>query len=169
MTDEIAVVGGGLVGTAIGWGLARLGHRVTVFDEDDAVQRASRANFALIWVQSKGLGMPAYAQWSRQAAGHWPALAALLKQQTGHDVHLEQKGGFALCLSESELARRVARLEQLNAQPGSRLPYDVMDHAAVTRMVPAIGPDVIGGIFCPLDGHVNSPRLRFPSSGKIQR
>ena len=57
------------------------------------------------------------------------------------------------------MARRVARLEQLNAQPGSPLPYDVMDHAAVARMVPAIGPDVIGGIFCPLDGHVNSPRL----------
>ena len=26
-------------------------------------------------------------------------------------------------------------------------------------MLPAIGPDVVGGTFCPLDGHVNSPRL----------
>ena len=160
MTDEIAVVGGGLVGTAIGWGLARLGHRVTVFDEDDAAQRASRANFALIWVQSKGLGMPAYAAWSRQAAENWSALAALLKQQTGHDVGLERNGGFTLALSEGELASRVASLEQLNAQPGVKpLPYEVMDHAAVGRLLPAIGPEVAGGTFCPLDGHVNSLRL----------
>ena len=158
MSDEIAVVGGGLVGSAIGWGLARLGHRVTVFDEDDAAQRASRANFALIWVQSKGLGMPAYAAWSRQAADNWPALAALLKQQTGHDVYLERRGGFTLCLSESELERRVASVEQLGAQ-GTPLPYEAMNHAAVARMLPAIGPEVAGGIFCPLDGHVNSPRL----------
>ena len=26
---EIAVIGGGLVGSAIGWGIARLGHHVT--------------------------------------------------------------------------------------------------------------------------------------------
>jgi hydrogen cyanide synthase HcnC len=158
VTDEIAVVGGGLVGTAIGWGLARLGRGVTVFDEDDAAQRASRANFALIWVQSKGLGMPAYAAWSRQAADHWPAFAALLKQQTGRDVNLERRGGFTLCLSESELEGRVAGLDQLGAQ-GTPLPYETMDHAAVARMLPAIGPEVAGGTFCPLDGHVNSPRL----------
>jgi hydrogen cyanide synthase HcnC len=156
--SEIAVIGGGLVGTAIGWGLARLGHRVMVFDEDDAAQRASRANFALIWVQSKGLGMPAYATWSRQASDSWETFAALLKQQTGFDVNLERRGGFTLCLSESELAHRVATLEKLGAQ-GTPLPYEVMDHAAIARMLPAIGPEVVGGTFCPLDGHVNSPRL----------
>ena len=56
---KFAVVGGGLVGAAIGWGLARLGKRVAVLDEGDIAYRASRGNFALVWVQSKGLGMPA--------------------------------------------------------------------------------------------------------------
>ena len=56
LETEIAVIGGGLVGSAIGWGLARLGHSVAVFDEGDIAYRASRANFALVWVQSKGLG-----------------------------------------------------------------------------------------------------------------
>ena len=45
---EIAVVGGGLVGAAIAWGLARLGKRVTVLDEGDNAFRASRGNFALV-------------------------------------------------------------------------------------------------------------------------
>jgi len=48
---DVAVVGGGLVGAALAWGLAREGQRVTVLDEGDIAQRASRANFALVWVQ----------------------------------------------------------------------------------------------------------------------
>ena len=57
---EVAVVGGGLLGSAIAWGLGRLGQRVCVLDEGDVSKRASRANFALVWVQSKGLGLPEY-------------------------------------------------------------------------------------------------------------
>jgi len=62
---DVAVVGGGLVGAAIAWGLARAGTRVVVLDEGDVAFRASRGNFALVWVQSKGLGMPEYAAWTK--------------------------------------------------------------------------------------------------------
>jgi glycine/D-amino acid oxidase-like deaminating enzyme len=157
---DFAVVGGGLAGAAIAWGLARLGRAVTVFDEGDIAHRASRANFALIWVQSKGLGMPAYAAWSRQSAENWPTFAAFLKQQTSRDLHLEQDGGFQLALSDEELTQRLAQVDALNAQPGlACLPYEVMDHGVIAKFLPAIGPEVVGGTFCPLDGHVNSPRL----------
>ena len=44
---DVAVVGGGLVGVATAWGLARAGCRVTVLDEGDNAVRASRGNFAL--------------------------------------------------------------------------------------------------------------------------
>ena len=39
---EFAILGGGLVGSSIGYGLARLGHRVAMFDEGDLAWRASR-------------------------------------------------------------------------------------------------------------------------------
>jgi len=58
---DVAVVGGGLVGAATSWGLAREGLRVALLDEGDRAVRASRGNFALVWVQSKGLGLAAYA------------------------------------------------------------------------------------------------------------
>ena len=58
---DVAVVGGGLVGVATAWGLAREGCRVAVLDEGDRAVRASRGNFALVWVQSKGLGLAPYA------------------------------------------------------------------------------------------------------------
>ena len=65
---DVAVVGGGLLGSAIAWGLGRLGKKVAVLDEGDITKRASRANFALVWVQSKGLGMPAYTVRSSRTA-----------------------------------------------------------------------------------------------------
>ena len=37
---DVAVVGGGLVGVAIAWGLAREGCRVVVLDEGDRAVRA---------------------------------------------------------------------------------------------------------------------------------
>ncbi|MBS0243799.1 MAG: FAD-dependent oxidoreductase, partial [Proteobacteria bacterium] len=53
---DVAVIGGGLVGAAVAYGLGRLGDRVAILDEGDMAVRASRGNFALVWVQSKGNG-----------------------------------------------------------------------------------------------------------------
>ncbi len=55
---EIAVLGGGVVGLSVAYGLTRLGREVLVLDEGDVAHRASRGNFALVWVQGKGLSMP---------------------------------------------------------------------------------------------------------------
>src|SRR5215475_13287543 len=106
-TCDILVVGGGLVGTAIAWGLAGGGSRVVLLDEGDVAWRAARGNFALVWVQGKGLGMPHYASWSRRSADGWPSLAERLLQETGIDVAFRRPGGFQLCLSEAELESRV--------------------------------------------------------------
>ncbi|MGZ7080500.1 MAG: FAD-dependent oxidoreductase, partial [Thermoanaerobaculia bacterium] len=98
---EIAVVGGGLVGASLAWGVARLGKRVTILDEGDDAYRASRGNFALVWVQSKGLGMAAYATWSVRASNVWSGLASALKDETDIDVAHQRPGGLMLSLSDA--------------------------------------------------------------------
>ncbi len=80
---DAIVIGGGLVGAAIGYGLVRDGFKVAVVDEGDIAFRASRGNFGLVWVQSKGLGAPHYQRWTRLSAEEWPALAAELGERTG--------------------------------------------------------------------------------------
>lgn len=157
---DVAVIGGGLLGSSIAWGLARLGQRVAALDEGDVAKRASRANFALVWVQSKGLGMASYTGWTVRAAYAWTTFAQDLLDQTGIDVHHRRPGGFHLALSESELASRAAMLARLRDQPGATAAdVEILDHSAVRAMLPHIGPDVVGGAYCPLDGHVNS--LKF--------
>jgi glycine/D-amino acid oxidase-like deaminating enzyme len=157
---DVAVVGGGLVGAATSWGLAREGLRVALLDEGDRDVRASRGNFALVWVQSKGLGLAAYAGWTIRSSNAWGGFSDLLKQETGLDVCFQRPGGFHLTLSEKELEARANLLQRLHAQPGI-VDYktEILDHSQVARMLPDIGPEVVGASYSALDGHVNSLRL----------
>lgn len=157
---DVTVVGGGLVGVTTALGLARLGLKVALLDEGDLAHRASRGNFALVWVQSKGLGMPDYALWTMRSANAWAAFAETLRDETGIDVAFERPGGLTLALSGDELERRAGAMRRLHNQHAAiGYPYEILDHAGVKALLPAIGPDVAGAVYCPLDGHANSLRL----------
>lgn len=157
---DVAVVGGGLLGSSLAWGLGRLGQRVVVLDEGDIARRASRANFALVWVQTKGLGLPEYTSWTLRASEKWGELAAALEEETGLDVCFRRPGGFHLALSDCEMELRRDALARLHNQPGAAdYRTELLDHAGVRRMMPEIGSEVAGGSYCPYDGHVNSLRV----------
>ena len=151
---DLIVIGGGLVGGAIAWGAARQGASVALLDEGDVAFRAARGNFGLVWVQSKGLGMPPYAHWTRRSATLWPELANSLKQQSGLDTGLRQPGGFMFCLSDAEYEARAALVQRMhneNGDTGTRM----MDRAEIRAMVPGLGDEVVGASFCPIDGHAS--------------
>ncbi len=156
MSDSTIVVGGGLVGAAVAYGLVRAGLEVALLDEGDIAFRASVGNFGLIWVQSKGDGLPDYARWTRRSADLWPGFSARLAEQSDIDLGFRQPGGLQLCLSEAELSAGARFLERMHNQigPGG---YEgrLIDRAEATSLVPALGPKVVGAIYCPQDGHVN--------------
>jgi glycine/D-amino acid oxidase-like deaminating enzyme len=163
MRDEsfdAIVVGGGLVGAAIAWGLQCQGLATALLDEGDVAYRASRGNFGLVWVQSKGLGAPWYQRWTRASAGEWPALAEGLGARTGEDLGLRQPGGVHLCLSEAEFADRAARMERMQREAGNH-PYEyrMIEAAELREMLPGLGPRVVGASWTPYDGHANPLRL----------
>src|SRR6202162_6464437 len=97
---DAIVIGGGLVGSAIAYGLAREGLKPALIDEGDVAFRASRGNFGLVWVQSKGLGAPHYQRWTRLSSDEWPGLAAELGEQTGIAIGHERNRGVHACLWE---------------------------------------------------------------------
>ena len=156
---DVAVVGGGLLGASIAWGLARLGERVVVLDEGDVARRASRANFALVWVQGKGAGLPAYARWSVAASRQWPHFAEALREQTGLDVHYRRPGGFHICLSEQEMDARRRLIDQMYAEGAPNdYGFEMVGREDLEKVLPEIGPEVMGASYTPHDGHVNSLR-----------
>jgi len=159
-TFDVAVIGGGLVGLALAYGLGRLGNRVVILDEGDVAYRASRGNFGLVWVQGKGVGKSAYSNWTQRSARDWPQLAAMLRETAGIDVSLEQPGGFQVCLSDAEMQAKVDQMSTLMAQPGiDRYDYRICGADELRQTFPGLGPDVVGGSWSGLDGHVNALRL----------
>jgi glycine/D-amino acid oxidase-like deaminating enzyme len=167
---DVIVIGGGLVGAAIAFGLRDLGSRLAVCDEGDVAYRAARGNFGLIWVQGKGLGLPPYGAWTQRSAREWPRFAALLRDETGIDVALRQEGGAHVCLSQRELDARSERFAQLFAQPGfERYNVEILGRAEMTRRLPGMGPDVVGGTWSALDGDCNPLRLLRALDAGLER
>ena len=153
-SEELIVIGGGVVGAAIAYGAARGGTSVTLLDEGDIAHRASRGNFGLVWVQSKGENFPRYARWCRDAAALYPRLMKELAELTNVDIALKQPGGFWIGFNDAEMSAREAMLDTLNRTAGD-IPFEMLNHSELKARLPAIGPKVAGGSFCPLDGHVN--------------
>ncbi len=153
---DVIVVCGGVVGSAIGFGLARQGLNITILDEGDVAFRATRGNFGLVWVQSKGYGRPEYQRWSRRSASQWPDLAAELNERTGIDSELKQRGGVHVCFTEEELNDRKAYMEQIRIEAGNDgFEYLMLGHDELAEMLPGLGSTVVGGSYTAYDGHAN--------------
>ena len=152
---EYAIVGGGLVGMAIAWGLQRRGRQVTVFDEGDIAFRAARGNFGLVWVQGKGVKMPVYARWTRLSASLWPGFADELEDATGVPLQLSKPGGLDFCLTDRELDDSAADLQGLREALGGDYPFERLDADEVRKLVPMAKGDFAGAIFGPEDRHCN--------------
>lgn len=150
------VIGGGLVGSAVAYGLTRRGLKVALLDEGDIAYRASRGNFGLVWVQSKGIGVPEYQRWTRQSSTLWDDFAVELKNETGVDVAHEHRGGVHICITEEDFAARRKQMEQLHLESGeTRFEYEMLDHAQLKKLMPEIGPEVTGASYTPYDGAAN--------------
>ncbi|WP_371225989.1 NAD(P)/FAD-dependent oxidoreductase [Roseovarius sp. 2305UL8-3] len=169
MDTDYAIIGGGVVGLSVAWGLLRRGLSVTVLDGDDGSFRASRGNFGLVWVQSKGMNQPRYAEWSQQSAAIWAEFADELGANTGKAVPLEQNGGYDLHFSEETLQDTVEKYEKLKQRLDGDYPYDVLGHNALRKEEPHIGPKVVGAILHHQDGHANPLRLLMALAADVRR
>lgn len=171
---DTLVIGGGVVGMSIAYGLSKAGEQVLVLDEGDDAFRAARGNFGLVWVQGKGEERPDYARWSMASVLRWSSFAQELTAANGIDLELQQIGGLQFFLDEDELRAYVRKLENLRAAVGD-YPFEVLDPAALKQLSPHIGPEVVGAVYGPRDGHVSPLRLlrslvqRFHTLGGILR
>ena len=159
LETDVAVIGGGVVGASIGYGLTLQNVDSVVLDEGDGAIRASRGNFGLVWVQGKGLALPAYSAWAMRAVEQWPELSRQLKSLTGIDVALVQTGGLFICKTPEALDRRSSDLEQIAARHDGPYEYEILDNQSMRNMVPKIGPDVAGASYSRYDGQADPLRL----------
>lgn len=160
MQSDVIVIGAGVVGSAIAFGLAKEGARVLVLDGGDGDHRAARANFGLVWVQGKGVNLPPYARFTRASSDLWPEFRDDLQATAGQPVNYARDGGLVFCLGEEEYD---ARLRLLGRMHNLEMAGDIemLDRVQLERLLPGmrLGGDVTGASYCAADGHVNPLQL----------
>ncbi|WP_413704176.1 NAD(P)/FAD-dependent oxidoreductase [Pseudomonas sp. Pseusp16] len=169
---DVIVAGAGMVGAAIGYGLAGMNRRVLMLDGADTDFRAAKANFGLVWVQSKGFGHPAYQRLSIEAVQSWPKFAEQLEAESNMPFAYERNGGLNFCLSDDEWTARANRLDKWHAQAPEFAPSThMLDRDELQRRFPSmhLGEAVVGASFGELDGQVNPLRLLAAMQISFQR
>lgn len=167
---EFLIVGGGLVGSAIAYGLAGKVVKPLVVDEGDVAYRASRGNFGLVWIQGKGAGMPDYLRWSMYSAQLWPHFSAQLQRDSGIDVCYRRTGGLDLCIDEVELKERQLLLARLQSETSDAFVYRMLDNRETRNLLPVVSSSIAGASFCEMDGFANPLLLlRALRVGMMQR
>ncbi|MBT4642943.1 MAG: FAD-binding oxidoreductase [Deltaproteobacteria bacterium] len=155
---DIIVIGGGLLGSSVAFGLARKGADVVLLDEGDMAHRAAVGNFGLVWVQNKGLGMRRYAEWAREASLLFPDFAEMLKDEIGIDVRYEKTGGLIMFTSEQAYEAQKSTHERLRGA-SEIFGYDgkMIDRQTAQEMVGQLrlGEKIIGASYSTHDGHLN--------------
>lgn len=152
---DIGIIGGGVMGCALAYYLARNGQSVTLLEQGRIgdIPSASGASAAII-----NLLVTASApllEHSILTHKLLPELAEELLQQTGIDVNLTQPGSIQLAFTDHEHAGLRNLMEEHLAK-GSQAEW--LDAQTVRSLEPGISPLVSGGIHVPGTYSVYAPQ-----------
>ncbi|WP_035656077.1 FAD-dependent oxidoreductase, partial [Bradyrhizobium sp. STM 3809] len=144
---DVAIIGGGLVGSSAALALRGMGLSVTLLDKGFCGAQASGVNYGGVRRQ----GRPAeQLPLSQRSHAIWPRL----KQLIGIDGEFLRSGHLKLARNAEDMAS----LESYAAEVAPfGLDLELVGHNQLSERF-GIEGDVIGGSFCPGDGHAN-PRL----------
>ena len=142
---DVVIIGGGVMGCAIAYNLAREGLKPVVIERSDIGGEASGANGGGVRQSARNLKEMPLAIESIQIYGQ-------LHEELGMDLEYVREGNLRLCTSEEELDTMRKSVE---SQKAANLDLDMLDRKEVLKINPYIGEKVLGASFCPTDGHVN--------------
>lgn len=151
MSEQVAIVGAGILGLAHAWSASERGHQVTLFERDAAACGASIRNFGMIWPIGQPAGeMHDVALESRE---RWLRLAA-------------EKATWVDRCGSIHLAHRAdewAVLEEFAAKsPELHVECKLLTAREVQDRTPAANPaGLVGGLFSSTELCVN-PRAAIP-------
>ena len=155
---DVAIIGGGIVGSSAALFLRRFGLSVVLLERGLCGAAASGVNYGGVRVQGRGLSQLPLALRSREI---WRTLPEYI----GIDGEYVPSGHLKLARSEADLARLEAYARQVE---GQGLELRIVSGAAFRRQYPWLGARAIAGSWCPGDGHAN-PRLVSPAFARAAR
>lgn len=144
-STQIAVVGGGIIGSSIAWHLARKGANVTVIEERNIAAAASGASAGGVRQQGRDprempLAIASIARWEH------------LEEELDVDIHYYREGHVTVYEHESELPLARQRIAE---QRALGLDIELVEGCALHALVPGLADHIVAGTYTANDGHAN--------------
>ena len=152
-----AIIGGGVIGLAIGWRLARRGLDVTVFDRDHAGRSASwMAAGMLAPLSEVGFEDDGFLALGRNSLEAYPAFLAELEVDGGVPVELDTRGTMFVGLhrDDNESLRRLFSFRR-----HLDLPVEWLSGSAAREREPLLSPKTTGAMWIPDDHQIDNRQL----------
>lgn len=162
---DVLVIGAGVLGSCLGYYLAKAGAQVLVIDRDDSNLQASGANAGSLHVQLLSFDFGAKAQ-----AGGGPAAQTLplgplsiklwqdLERACGESLEIKITGG--LMVAENEPGLRFLE-QKVHLERSYGIDAQMLDGAELRRLSPHLADNLIGAELCPLEGKINPLRATY--------
>ena len=154
MKRRVVVVGGGVMGCACAWELARHGFSVVVLERSVPGAEASSAAAGILGAQVEAHAEGPLAELSRASRRLYPSWVRSLVKATGIDVQYRECGLFQVGFG-ADSVRALSRARSWQ-KPRPR----VLDTKALHRREPALSPKLTGGLHFAGDARVD-PRVLF--------
>ena len=142
---EVAIIGGGVMGSSIAYHLARRGVEVTLLERGDIPCAASAASAGGVRQQGRDLrelplAVASIARWEH------------LEEELGADIHYRREGHVTVTENPDDVADFLPWMEN---QRQLGLEIDLVEGDDLRELIPGIGPQVRAGAYSPSDGHAN--------------
>jgi sarcosine oxidase subunit beta len=148
---DVVVVGGGLIGSAAAYHLARSGMRTLLLEQGNLASGASGANFGNVQVQDAEFGfsleltLRGYERFSR------------LEAELEYDLEYRRTGSLLLIENEKQWATMERRAAGLWA---AGVASQLLNQDEICRLVPGLSPEsAIGGLYHDKEGELNPFKL----------
>jgi len=153
--SDVVVVGGGIVGCACAYELAKAGARVDVLEYGKTGMQATNAAAGMLAPLIESSGRGPMLEFGLRALREYPGLVEELRP-TGVDVEFRPHGILKVAVDEPgvhELRRRFAWQREMG------FPIDWLDADSCRELEPRLNPNIAGGVFSGSEGGVNNQML----------
>ncbi len=168
--SEIAIVGGGILGSVLAGFLAEAGRQVTLIDSGETGGSTANAGSLHVQMQSRFMRLyPEHVPGMERQLPLYPRAVRFWREferELGADFDLKVNGGLMVAESPDQLEflkRKADRERELG------LSVDILDRTDLDRLAPYLGPAVIGAEICHDEGKLNPLKCNRAIRDWLQR
>jgi glycine oxidase len=153
---DVVIVGGGVNGGSIAFQLAKRGFKVALIEKDQLACKASHAAAGMLGAQTELTEDGPLFQLARKSRAMFPALADELRELSGIDIGLVNKGMLKIALTPEEKGE-FKKIISLQRQLGEETSW--LEPEELKKYEPELSDRILGAMYIPHDGQVSAPDL----------